>query len=298
MMKRPPLIVLSILTLTVLLSRIGRAADIRSLVEAERAFARLSEARGIREAFLANLADDAIVFRPRPVPGKKLYAGRDKIPGWLTWSPEFAAISRAGDLGYTSGPYELRAQKKSDTLSSSGHYITLWRVQPDGSWKAVFDGGVVHPPEGKAVPDLMLETNPAAPAPPASVDVEKEQAVLLARDKRLSEDSAGSRSFRNLWEAMAEDVRLYRPSFPPFPGKDAAATALSKASGALSWEPMAAHVSRSGDLGYTYGIAKTEDRTVGGRDVAKSSYLRIWKKSGAGDWMIVLDLAVTIPPSP
>jgi ketosteroid isomerase-like protein len=298
MMKRLSFFVLFILTLTGLMSRIGRAADIKSLVEAERAFARLSEVQGIREAFLANLADDAIVFRPRPVPGKKLYAERDKIPGWLTWSPEFAAISRAGDLGYTSGPYELRDQKKSDPVSSSGHYITLWRVQPDGSWKAVFDGGVVHPAEGKAVPDLIFDTNTAAPAPPSAVDVEKERAALLAWDRQLSEASAGGRYLRNILGAMAEDVRLYRPASPPFLGKDAAAKALSKTSGDLSWEPMAAHVSSSGDLGYTYGIAKTENQTPGGRNVAISSYMRIWIKRGAGDWKIILDLAVDVPPSP
>jgi len=41
-------------------------AALGSLIDAELAFARMGLARGVREAFLANFADDGIVFEPAP----------------------------------------------------------------------------------------------------------------------------------------------------------------------------------------------------------------------------------------
>src|SRR5262245_51009985 len=85
-------------------------ADLDSLVAAERAFARASKDKGIREAFLEYLADDSIVFRPRAVSGRKWYQDRPESGGHLSWEPAFAEISRGGDLGYTTGPWSFRAK--------------------------------------------------------------------------------------------------------------------------------------------------------------------------------------------
>ncbi|MGH9557119.1 MAG: hypothetical protein ACRD2Y_14980, partial [Terriglobales bacterium] len=40
--------------------------DLKSLVETEREFSKTSEKKGVREAFLTYLADNAILFRPNP----------------------------------------------------------------------------------------------------------------------------------------------------------------------------------------------------------------------------------------
>src|SRR5947209_5514670 len=86
----------------------NRPSDLNSLVEAERAFARASVARGTRAAFLENLADDSVIFHPHPVDGKTWWTAQAKRPGLLTWRPVFADVSGAGDLGYTTGPWEFR----------------------------------------------------------------------------------------------------------------------------------------------------------------------------------------------
>jgi ketosteroid isomerase-like protein len=65
----------------------------------------------------------------------------------LSWEPEFAEISLAGDLGYTIGRYESWAVAQSgDTLTSTGRYVTIWRKDAEGEWKAVLDIG--SPAEG------------------------------------------------------------------------------------------------------------------------------------------------------
>ncbi|PYM05340.1 MAG: hypothetical protein DMD82_11400, partial [Candidatus Rokuibacteriota bacterium] len=47
-----------------------------SLVASERAFAAMSVQKGMRDAFLEFLADDAIIFRPLPVIGKPIWQAR------------------------------------------------------------------------------------------------------------------------------------------------------------------------------------------------------------------------------
>src|SRR5512134_2869671 len=107
-------------------------ADLVSLVAAEWAFADSSPQLGTRGAFLAHLADDAILFRPRPVRGKEWLTAQPARPGLLTWYPMLAAISRAGDLGYTSGPWEFRPNGPADAPVAYGFFTSLWRIQANG----------------------------------------------------------------------------------------------------------------------------------------------------------------------
>ena len=85
-----------------------RANDLRTMVETERAFSRMSEEKGTRGAFAEFIAEDGILFRPTAVFGKKWMQEHPSPPStarpWLSWQPIFAAVSRAGDLGYTTGP--------------------------------------------------------------------------------------------------------------------------------------------------------------------------------------------------
>jgi len=60
------------------------------------------------------LADDGIIFQPGPVNGKKFWGERPARKGLLSWEPVFADVSRAGDLGYTTGPWEFRPNGRED----------------------------------------------------------------------------------------------------------------------------------------------------------------------------------------
>ena len=104
--------------------------SLQTLIETERAFSRFSEEKGIREAFLTYLADDSVVFLPRAVPGKKAYedAPADS-PTLLTWEPAYAEVSPAGDLGYTTGPYQAGNRTNRSAALRFGHYVSLWQKQ-------------------------------------------------------------------------------------------------------------------------------------------------------------------------
>src|SRR4029078_5708658 len=86
-------------------------ADLRpvwnSLVDSEKNFASASVAKGTKQAFLGVLADDSVRFIPNAVPGRKWFQEDAAAPSQLNWPREFADISIAGVLGYSTGPWEV-----------------------------------------------------------------------------------------------------------------------------------------------------------------------------------------------
>ena len=270
---------------------VAPAADLKSLVRAELAFSRLSEAQGIRPAFLANLAEEAIVFRPRPVSGLKLYRDRTSIPGHLSWGPAYAFVAASGELGYTTGPYEMRTEKAADPVAGRGHFVSVWRLQKDGAWKVVFDGGIGYAAPFTAEPILdpgRIADGSGGAAAPAGGAGKAEQEITAA-EKALAAvaDQGGPKA---LAEAMAADVRLYFDGGHPLMGRASAGEALAKKPGRLSWDIQAVHASAAGDFGYVYGVAELAPAAGTTGQAETSSFLHIWRKGSSGRWEIALCL--------
>ncbi len=58
----------------------------------------------------------------------------------IKWHPRKIDVARSGDLGYTSGVYEMSFRDASGkTVSDRGKYLMLWKKQADGAWKVLFD---------------------------------------------------------------------------------------------------------------------------------------------------------------
>ena len=60
----------------------------------------------------------------------------------------------------------------------------------------------------------------------------------------------------------------------------------------LSWEPSAAEVASSGDLGYTWGrysVLTPNPKPGGSPFLRGGTYVTIWKRQPSGDWKVVLD---------
>jgi len=113
-------------------------------------FSDYSKAHGYYEAFSTYLAEDAVGFSD----GSQPFIGRDAIvapmeggAGELLWYPVAADIAKSGDLGYTWGRYTFSISDEAGEMQvSHGKYITVWKLQEDGTWKAVLDGGNTNPP--------------------------------------------------------------------------------------------------------------------------------------------------------
>ena len=50
-------------------------------------------------------------------------------------------VAKAGDVAYTQGSYTMTMTdpNSKQVINDHGSYVTTYRKQPDGSWKAVAD---------------------------------------------------------------------------------------------------------------------------------------------------------------
>ncbi len=266
---------------------------LQEMVKTEQAFSKMAEEKNARDAFMAFIADDGLLFRPGAVNGKKWMLEHpvppsDKNP-LLAWQPAFAGMSVSGDLGFTTGPWELKADRSDQSPSGYGDFVTVWKKQADGTWKFVVDLGISHPQSGG--PQTLWE--PPAPDPNKKtsfkpVDQAIAREALLERDRNYASAQRKQTLAAVFGVYAGRDVRLYRPDNLPYVGVKEATEALITPKGRIKWKPIDGDVSLAGDLGYTHGTYEVTDDTK--NVIEKGSYVRIWKKRN-GMWRIVMDVA-------
>ncbi|MBV9773303.1 MAG: DUF4440 domain-containing protein [Gemmatimonadetes bacterium] len=270
----------------------GRApadTSLLSLVNAEKGFSAASAAHGMKDAFLANAADDGVVFGPGgPANAKEQWEKGRNPPVLLTWRPAFAEVSAAGDLGFTTGPFEIQPDA-AGAKPAYGHYMTIWRRQPDGEWKFAVDLGTSNSTPTRSYPDWQPPASARRAAPARMVDTAAARASLLAAERRLIAESASRGRAAALLAHAADDVRLHHEGVEPVMGKAEVRAALAERSGESGWTPTHSDVAASGDFGYVYGRYQAGSAGAG-------NYVRIWERKPGGEWKVALDL--TSPPPP
>jgi ketosteroid isomerase-like protein len=270
-----------ILPLCVLLLAGTLKPQLDNLIQAERDFAQLSMSQGIRPAFLANLGEDSIIFRPTAVPGRQWFESNPPATSQLNWAPEYADISSAGDLGYTTGSWERR-QAGQRAPSSFGHYVTLWRKQADGKWKVELDTGISHAAVqlSKSVESPQIDRYVESPR--SANEIEAARSAVAGIEKGLAS------SPQAILPLLASDARLYRDGMLPVIGQNAIRKTLAGAGGSFTRKLAKVEVSNRADLAYSYGTADLQPADPS-KPVETSNFVRIWKKSGRS-WKVVLDL--------
>jgi hypothetical protein len=261
----------------------SRGDALASLVAAERAFAARTRANGLRDGFLAFLADSSIILRPAPTLARPVYEGVSATaPALLLWEPIFADVAADGLLGYTTGPSEYRPGGPNDTTVIYGHFVSLWRRPRSGPWKVELDVGVNH---GKLPAPLSLRT---ANDPGRAVARE----TITERSRLESADSTLGAARRTERAALADrfdaTVRLHRFGLIPVTGRDTVEQLLARDDRLYRSAVVASGIAGSGDLGYTYG--RYDHAANAGQPADSGYYLRVWRRRDDG-WRIVLDLA-------
>jgi ketosteroid isomerase-like protein len=276
-------------------------AELKGLADNERAFARMAAEpdKTVRDAFLAFVADDGVIFGGEgPTNAKAAFTAAPAPPPGapklqLSWWPTHAEIASSGDLGWTTGPSK---RVRGDKVGY-GHFVTVWKKQADGKWRFLIDHGIQT--------DEMSALGPDTPIPPVPADkAAKDKATfkpvdakatlekLMAADRELSKvTSAGDQAGWLNW--IAEDGRLLRNGPQPAVGREAVRAALAKEPPVTS-EPLGGGVSAAGDLGFTYGKASWKK----GDATEPAEYLRIWEKKG-DSWKVAVDeITSSAPPPP
>ncbi len=110
------------------------------LRQTEQAFADTMADRDL-DAFAAFLAEDTVFFGAEDVDrGKAAVVARwsaafegEDAP--FSWAPEHVEVLDSGTLGFSSGPVHDAEGRRTATFHS------VWRLEPDGAWRIVFDKG-------------------------------------------------------------------------------------------------------------------------------------------------------------
>ena len=140
-----------------------------ALLAADRAW---SETTKEPEKFVAYFADGAAIYPPGMpiVTGgdaiRKTFTEMSKAPGFaLSWAPAKAEVGASGDLGYTTGAYEMTVGGATE----KGKYVTAWKKETGGEWKVTEDiFNADSTPKAPAGTHAMIAANTIkwGPAPP------------------------------------------------------------------------------------------------------------------------------------
>ena len=263
------------------------------LFAAERAFAKDSTERGIRAAFLDHFASDGLDFRPGPgIMRERMHARpapADPLALVLDWSPQAGTVARAGDLGYTTGPFSLTQQRDASVPARYGYFFSVWRRE-NGVWRVALDAGVSTP--AAPPPDSLAAAPTKAPTGfmRSSAGGRGTEALLaLERGARsLDPDPAEAASY---FELLANSARIFREGSYAIVGADGARRALAATGRRVVWTPAGGAASASDDLGYTYGRFV---RFIGSSEEGSGYYVHVWQRDESGTWRIVAD--VQLPP--
>ena len=262
---------LAVLLLSACVSTSGiQRPDASAIVDAERAFSAHSVREGWLPAFRAYAAPDAVVFAPALVNAQaSLAALEDDGDRSLRWWPTFAGISRSGDFGFTTGP------AVSGDQPSRLQYFTVWRRQPDGSWKWIYDGGTgavdpAPPAEGSSPLVMAASAGQLASAEQAIAEVRAIEAGLSPHD--------------TLERWLAEDAHVNRPGLSPAIGRPAWNDVLNRPALPVVYATLRLEASSAGDMVFSLGDAQWVRDGV----EIRARYARIWHLREEG-WRIAFD---------
>lgn len=115
-----------------------------AVTAAEQAFARAMAERNLAQ-FGQAISDEAVFFTgPTPLRGKAqvvAYWARwfESPQAPFSWAPDQVEVLDSGTLALSTGPVHDASGKLV------GRFNSIWRLEPDGRWRVVFDKG--SPPE-------------------------------------------------------------------------------------------------------------------------------------------------------
>ncbi len=122
-------------------------ADVKAIQDNEAQWNQDIAAKDV-DKIAAHYADDAVLMGP----GMPASTGKDAIrntlkemaadPGMsLKFHASKIEVASAGDVAYTQGSYTMTATdpQTEQVVNDHGSYVTTYRKQTDGDWKAVAD---------------------------------------------------------------------------------------------------------------------------------------------------------------
>ncbi len=263
---------------------IAAESEPATVIEAEYAFAKSAKPLGVRGAFLKWLAPDSILCNPAPVNGIASTTANEPNKDTLEWYPAVSQTAGSNDMGYTTGPWTYRtADGKTE---AHGTFLSVWRRQPNNTWRVVLDCGVGHAkpevaPAGLKPSAVSAKSKAVAAWREPIGTVEAQFTAAATADSKAALKSFG-----------AADVRVMARGVPVAVGVDAAQSLLAGQKLGSVWGHAFAAQSEDGTLGYAWGYigdAQSETPTA--------AYVNVWQRANVNaPWKIVAQSLQIIPP--
>ncbi|KQR69879.1 nuclear transport factor 2 family protein [Pedobacter sp. Leaf176] len=255
----------------------------KSLVNAEKDFAKSIAKKGDKEAYIDYSSATTLVFRPNPVNAKTFYATQAKGTNQVSWEPNFAKVSRSGDLGFTTGPYEIAGTEKK-----YGQYLSIWKAE-NGTWKLAIDLGTesnkplakttarFEEPKDRFIPKFINEKEQKA-----SKD------VILTTEKTLNTflKTHGIAAFGGF---LTDNARLLFPGNEAIEGKGKILTFFNGMFSKINLKTTGVDKALGSDLAYTYGVATVDYKA----DLRESfNYVFVYEKAADASWNLIIQAFV------
>lgn len=261
------------------------------LIESEHAFAAMARAQGIRAAFMEWLAPTGVIFQPGPVLGRRYHESRPASTGLLEWDPDVAVLSASADMGWTTGPWTYHTDSSQATPAAYGQFVTVWRLQADGGWRAAIDAGISHAPAPSTVASRTTRTLVAAPAAGSRPLAARKS--LWQADAEFVKLARASGPAAALAVHAAEDIRVLREGSQPWIGA-AARESVAAREPSVRMMSNAQFMSRASDMGYTYGTYVVPR----GASDDSAHYMHIWERDATRTWKLALEIVLPLPKRP
>lgn len=118
----------------------------QSIRAADQQWLKVFAAKDIEKSAMFCTADGSVLAPNAPIATgheaiKKLFSGFFALPDLkISWHVHRAQVSKSGEMGYTSGAYQMTFNDPSGKpITDKGKYVTVWTKQADGSWKVSLD---------------------------------------------------------------------------------------------------------------------------------------------------------------
>lgn len=249
----------------------------KSLLNAEKFFAEAVAKNGTKETFVKYAAADGLVFRPNPVNAKTFYTSAPDVKN-LTWSADFARVSRSGDLGFTSGSYTEGGEQKA-----YGHYLSVWKAN-DGKWEFILDlGAETNKPLAKKATNIKEPKDHYTPKFVTDKELKSSRDIIYTTEKTLNTmfKTYGASAFAGF---LSQDAQLMFPGTDLMVGKENIIAFNNRMIDKISLKTTSADKALGGDFAYTYGIATIDYKA----DLRESfHYVFVWERQADFSWNII-----------
>lgn len=258
-------------------------ADLKAMVDAEKAFIQMARVENRRDAFLFFLSDSAVTQGPEgPIKGKARLQQQPVTEDWLDWEVAYSDIAASGDFGFNSGPWNFRPKKTDEKPVAFGEFNSVWKKQPNGSWKNVMDIGISHGPPTPG--EKVIWATSARP-----LRKRNDSGGDVLRIEKEFQDAVSVNKPDAYQKFLSSECRLMVARHLPFTGPQELKDYLSACPTAKQYRIMDGETARSKDMGYVYGTTTVTFAKDGKEESKTATFVRIWKREDAG-WKIVLDV--------